>query len=105
MTASDSAATIYQNLFPASRFETAGAPGKNWVAVEISQTNGVLTWKLDDTIVAQRTNTSSFTNGTIMLGLMDVFSSIANPVEDSFVIFDNVRVEGLSGSGLQPRPG
>ncbi len=93
---SNNAATIYQNLFPASRFETSGAPGKNWIAVEIAQTNDVVFWKLDDAIIAQRTNASNFTNGTIMLGLMDVFSSIANPVEDSFVIFDNVRVEVLA---------
>ena len=31
-----------------------------------------------------------------MLGLMDTFSSLANPAKDSFVIFDNVRVENLS---------
>jgi hypothetical protein len=52
-------------------------------------------WKLDGTVIAQRT-ISTFTNGNIMLGLMDTFSSIANPAKDSFVIFDNVRVENLS---------
>jgi hypothetical protein len=31
-----------------------------------------------------------------MLGLMDTFNSIANPARDSFVIFDNVRVENLA---------
>lgn len=30
-----------------------------------------------------------------MLGLMDIFTSIANPPEESFVLFDNVRVEDL----------
>jgi hypothetical protein len=92
----DNASGIYPSLFPASRFETAGSPGKNWVAVEMIQTNHLVIWKLDGTIVAQRTNTSSFTNGTVMLGLMDTFSSIAAPAKDSFVIFDNVRVENLS---------
>lgn len=94
--ASNSTDTIYQNLFPVARFETAGAPGKNWVAVEIRQSNNVIAWKLDDTVVALRMNNSIFTSGTIMLGLMDVFPSIASPVEDSFVIFDNVRVEALA---------
>jgi hypothetical protein len=98
LSASNSAATLYQNLFPASRFESAGAPGKNWVTVEISQIDGVITWKLDDVTVAQRANTSAFTNGTTMIGLMDVFPSIATPTADSFVIFDNVRVENLSGA-------
>jgi hypothetical protein len=31
-----------------------------------------------------------------MLGFMDTFASIANPPEDAFVLFDNVRVEDLS---------
>ena len=44
-------------------------------------------------LIAQRTNTSNFTNGTIMLGYMDLFSSIASPAADAFVLFDNVRVE------------
>ena len=91
----------YQTLFPASRFETAGAPGKNWVAGEINQTNGVLTWKLDGTIVAQRANTSAFTSGNIMLGYMDIFPSIANPLADGFVLFANVRVEDWSLPPLQ----
>ncbi|MEO5803450.1 MAG: immunoglobulin domain-containing protein [Verrucomicrobiota bacterium] len=93
---SDNASGIYPLLFPTNRFETIGAPGKNWVVVEVIQTNNNLIWKLDGTAVAQRTNSSSFMNGNIMLGLMDTFSSIASPAKDSFVIFDNVRVENLS---------
>ncbi len=96
LAASDNLAGIYPALFPKPRFETNGAPGKNWVAVEVIQTNNNLIWKLDETVVAQRTNTSPFTNGNIMLGLMDTFSSIAIPAKDSFVIFDNVRVENHS---------
>jgi hypothetical protein len=86
----------FLNLFPATRFETAGAPGKNWVEVELRQTNNIIVWLMDGTIIAQRTNTSAFTSGTIMLGLMDVFPSIAAPMRDSFVLFDNVRVENLA---------
>jgi hypothetical protein len=94
--ASNFTAAIFQNLFPASRFESAGAPGKNWVQVELRQTNNVIVWLLDGTVVAQRTNTSSFTNGNIMIGYMDPYSSIASPAKDAFVLFDNVRVEDLS---------
>jgi hypothetical protein len=86
----------FQTLFPAPRFETAGAPGKNWVEVELRQTNNLVVWLLDGTVIAQRTNTSAFTSGTIMLGLMDVFPSIAAPAPDSFALFDNVRVENLA---------
>ena len=31
-----------------------------------------------------------------MLGFMDLFASIANPAQNAFVLFDNVRVEDLS---------
>lgn len=94
--ATNSTATVFQNLFPAARFETAGSPGKNWIEVEVRQTNNVILWLMDGIVIAQRTNSSSFTKGNIMLGLMDVFPSIANPARDCFVIYDNVRVENLA---------
>ena len=96
LAASNNSAAIYQTLFPGSRFETAGAPGKNWVEVELRQTNNVIVWLIDGTVIAQRTNTSVFTSGDVMLGFMDPFASIANPAGDAFVLFDNVRVEDLS---------
>lgn len=96
LTASNSAATIYQNLFPASRFESTGTPGKNWVEVEVRYTNNVVMWLMDGVVIGQRNNATTFTNGNIMIGLMDVFNSIAAPAADSFVLFDNVRVENLT---------
>jgi hypothetical protein len=33
---------------------------------------------------------------------MDPYATIANPVKDAFVLFDNVRVEDLSAGALQP---
>jgi hypothetical protein len=96
LTAADNIAAIYQALFPATRFETAGSPGKNWVEVEIRRNTNVISWLMEGTLIAQRSNQLSFSTGTIMLGLMDVFNSIASPAADSFVLFDNVRVEDLS---------
>jgi hypothetical protein len=96
LSASNNIAAVYQTLFPASRFETAGVPGKNWVEAEVRQTNNVIVWLLDGTVIALRTNVSSFTKGNIMLGYMDPFSSIAAATNDAFVLFDNVRVEDLS---------
>lgn len=87
---------VFPPIFPATRFETPGAPGKNWVEVELRQTNNIILWIMDGAVIAQRTNTSAFTSGNIMLGLMDVFPSIAAPARDSFVLFDNVRVENLA---------
>lgn len=98
LTASNNTAAVYQTLFPTARFESVGAPGKNWVDVELRHTNNIIVWLMDGSVIAQRTNTSAFTSGNIMLGLMDVFPSIAAPARDSFVLFDNVRVENLAPS-------
>lgn len=84
----------WQGLFPSPVFEAAGAPGKKWVQVEVAQdANNLLTWRINGNLIAQRTNTSAFTSGNIMIGFMDVFTSIASPAADAFVLFDNVRVE------------
>jgi N-acetyl-anhydromuramyl-L-alanine amidase AmpD len=83
---------FFMALFPPPAYETGGVPGKHWVQGELSQINGVISWRLNGVVVAQRTNTTSYTSGNIMIGYMDVFTSIANPPEDNFIIFDNVRV-------------
>ncbi len=83
---------FFQGLFPASPYETAGVPGKRWVRAEISQIDGILTWKLGGVVVAQRTNNSAFTSGTAMIGYMDTFTSIANPAADNFLLVDNVQI-------------
>lgn len=92
----DNSDPVWLNLFPAPQFESPGAPGKRWVEVELSQDlNRVVTWRINGQLIAQRVNDSAFINGNVMLGYMDLFNSIANPAEDAFVIFDNVRVETL----------
>ena len=96
LVATNSTAAVFQTLFPATVAETPGAPGKQWVEVEIRQTNNVVAWLLNHTLVSQRTNPTAFTNGTILLGLMDIYSSIANPARDCFMLVDNVRVENLA---------
>ena len=88
----DAGDVFFQGLFPGALYETAGSPGKRWVQGELSQISGVLTWRLNGEVVAQRTNASPFTSGNVMLGYMDTFTSIANPAADNFVLFDNVRV-------------
>jgi hypothetical protein len=89
-------------MFPSPQFETPGAPGKQWVQVEVRQrTNDtgspVVTWLINGYVIAEHSQGSTFgqTAGNIMLGTMDPFSSIASPKEDNFVIFDNVRVVNL----------
>ena len=77
---------------PGSRGESAGLPGKRWLEVEVSQVNNLVTWKIDGHVILSRTNSSDYKSGTIMLGQMDIFDSVADPKEDTYVIFDNVRV-------------
>jgi hypothetical protein len=95
LTAEDHGDVFYQERFPEGVFESAGAPGKRWVQVEVLQRDGNIIWKVDGYVFAERPNTSPNTEGNIMIGLMDVFSSIASPAQDSFVLFDNVRVVQL----------
>jgi len=85
-------ADFYQTLFPNPPYETQGAPGKQWVEVEISQRDGVIEWRLNSMLVAIRLDTS-LTSGNLMLGYMDTYASLADPAEDNFVVFDNIRVE------------
>src|SRR5687767_1612771 len=91
----DHGEAVFQERFPGTAFETAGAPGKRWVQVEVIQRDGNIIWKVDGYVIAERPNTSPNLEGNIMLGLMDVFPSIAVPAEDSFILFDNVRVVQL----------
>ena len=96
-------------LFPSPQFETPGAPGKQWVQVEVRQhTNDtgspVVTWLINGYVIAEHAQGAAFgqTAGNIMIGTMDPFASIASPKEDNFVIFDNVRVVNLDLE--PPRP-
>jgi hypothetical protein len=89
-------------LFPRPPFETTGVPGKRWVQVEVRQIVGKITWLIDGYIIAERENTSLWTTGNIMLGTMDIFSSVANPKGDNFVIFDNLRVVSLTDFPVEP---
>lgn len=100
----DNADAGFAGLFPSKTltFMTApGSAGLGWVSVEVRQTTNLITWLLNDTVVAQYTNTSAFTNGNILIGYNDNFPSSGGA--DTFVIFDNVRVEtipDLDANGL-----
>lgn len=93
----DNGNAYYTALFPTPTFQTAGAPGKNWVTVEIEQVGDTTTWSMNDTIIATRTGTP-FTSGNVMIGYMDQFNSIANPAADNFMVIDNVQVVPEPGS-------
>ncbi len=100
---------VLSQLFPSPQFETPGAPGKQWVQVEIRQRTNefaqhVTTWLMNGYVIAEHTlaDSGGSISGNIMLGNMDVYSSIADPKQDNFVIYDNVRV--ISLQGVPPNP-
>ncbi len=94
-TAQNNTDAYYTSLFPSPTFQVAGAPGKRWVRVDVSQINGVVTWKMNGTVIAQLADTS-YPTGNVMLGYMDLWTSIANPADEAYVIYDNVVVMGLA---------
>ncbi|MEO6034521.1 MAG: hypothetical protein ABIQ35_04625, partial [Verrucomicrobiota bacterium] len=77
----------------------AGTAGLRWLSGEVRQENNLITWLLNGTAVAQFANTSAYTNGNILLGYNDHFSSIGD--SNNFAIFDNIRVESISISPVQ----
>ncbi|HSU52547.1 MAG TPA: hypothetical protein VLT36_00650, partial [Candidatus Dormibacteraeota bacterium] len=91
-TSDDGGDPFFMSLLPSPTYETSGSPGKHWIQGEVTQIGNVITWQLNGVVVAQRTNTSAYTMGDIMLGYMDPYSSIANPAADNYIIYDNVRV-------------
>lgn len=97
----NSTAVFYQNFFPTPPYETTGAPGKQWVQGEVRVRDGATQWRLNDRVIAMRLDTSA-TNGTIMLGQADVYTSVSVPPEDTFVVYDNVRVvtDDCNGNGV-----
>jgi hypothetical protein len=91
----DSADDGFRGLFPSNALPTftttPGTAGNRWISVEVRQETNLITWLMNDTIVAQYSNTSAFTNGNILIGYNDAFNSTGGA--DNFVIFDNLRVD------------
>lgn len=82
-------------LFPVPPFETPGMPSKQWVEVEVRQRDGMITWLINGYVISDKLSSGLSFEGTVMIGMMDIFDSIANPRADNFVLFDNVRVVSL----------
>ncbi len=72
----------------------SGSAGLGWVRVEVRQVGSLITWLLNGTAIAQYTNTTAYTNGCVMIGYNDFFSSIGD--SNSFAIFDNIRIEPIT---------
>lgn len=95
-------------MFPQPTYETRGIASKRWVEVEVRQRTNelgghVITWLINGYVIAQKSfDEFGWVSGNVMLGYMDPLASIANPREQNFIIYDNVRVVDLSGVVATP---
>ncbi len=102
------AASTLANIFTSPPYSPfAGSPAnasssvnKTWVDVEISQVGRLISLKVNNTLIFQVTNTTAFTNGTIMLGHNDQFDSVGS--FGAYVVYDNVRVVSLEETPPPP---
>jgi hypothetical protein len=69
-----------------------GSATPTWADVEIAHSNGVVTLKINNTVILTYVNGTAYTSGKIMLGYDDPFDSIGVAAA---VIYDNVRVVQL----------
>lgn len=93
-------AAPFAQVFKSPPWAAAGAaanftnsPTPIWADVEVSQLDSVVTLKINNTVILQKTNTTPHASGNIMLGYDDAYDSIG-PV-GATVIYDNVRVVRL----------
>ncbi len=73
-------------------------PANNWANIEIRQFNNVVTLSADKVAIFTYTNKTVFTNGTLMLGYNDPFSSVG--AQDSAAYFSNLRVVALGAPAI-----
>lgn len=94
----------FTSIFPGGEYETAGAPGKAWNRFEIVSLNGklrLLVTRPDGFQVLLCDWFTPNTNATLTgllphLGTMDLNATSANPGQDNFVLYDNLKVETIS---------
>lgn len=100
-------ASAFANQFKTNMFTSSGGPGlpangspdnfasiQYWADVEIKQFNNVITFSIDKTPICVYTNTTSFTNGYIMLGDQQPFGGYNG--EDSAVYYSGLQVVQLT---------
>lgn len=93
----DAAGDTYQTIFPSGSAPFAGSPGNGWATLEIAVGGGVITYSLDGyygsglTTIIEAPLDGSI-DGFVSLGHADLFSSVADPFQSQFVIYDNLVV-------------
>ena len=62
--------------------------------MDIRQVGDALEWRFNGVKLAVIANLTTGA-GNVMIGYMDPYASLANPPEDNFILYDNVRVVQL----------
>jgi hypothetical protein len=75
-------------LFPSPPYQFAGSPGNAWTTLEIVINAATVTYSLDGTPIIQVA--TEVQDGSVSLGHADLFSSVSNPFQSQFVIYDNL---------------
>ena len=73
-----------------------------WADVEIKTVKNLVTMSINKSVVFTYTNTTTFTNGTLMFGYNDPFSSVGAP--DGAVYFSDLKVVRLAGPVILTQP-
>ncbi len=84
--------------------ETAYGSGYTnaWADVELKTAHNIVTLSINKTVIYTYTNTTSFTNGDIMLGYEDPFSSVGGP--DGAVYYSGLYVVRLDAPVITGQP-
>jgi hypothetical protein len=89
-------ATSFESIFKSPPFSAWGAPANpgssvtpSWVQVELANIGGLVTLKLNNTVILTNDNPTAFKSGNLMLGYADAYDSIGC---NGAVIYDNLRV-------------
>ncbi|MCB9865603.1 MAG: PEP-CTERM sorting domain-containing protein [Phycisphaerales bacterium] len=80
----------YQSIFPSGSWDYPGSPGNGWVTVDIQVAGGEVTYSLNGTPIIRTPEVDA--SGLISLGYTDAFTSVADPFQSMFVIYDNLEV-------------
>ena len=84
----DAADPYYQALFPGGDFP--GSPGNRWTTLTINVSGSDIGYFLDGTPIV--IGTATLGAGQVSLGYADLFTSVANPFQSQFGIYDNLVV-------------
>jgi len=79
-----------------------GADTNSWADVEIKTVHNLVTLSINKTVIYTYTNTTVFTNGYLMLGYEDPFSSVGAP--DAAVYYSGLTVVSLGSPTVVTQP-